>query len=71
MNTLFLAWQDTSGRRWYTIGRLTRNNATYEFVYTKGVLEAQREAGFQTLPSFPNLYKVYRSEELFPVFPIV
>jgi hypothetical protein len=37
-------------------------------VYTKGVLEAQREAGFQPLPSFPDLYEIYRSEELFPVF---
>jgi hypothetical protein len=68
MNTLFLAWQDSSGRRWYTIGRLTRDNAKYEFVYTKGALEAQEEAGFQVLPSFPNLYEVYRSDELFPVF---
>jgi hypothetical protein len=68
MKTLFLAWQDTSGRRWYTVGRLTRKDSTYEFVYTQGVLEAQREAGFQPLPSFPNLYDVYSSEELFPVF---
>ncbi|HEY6802001.1 MAG TPA: hypothetical protein VI306_00350 [Pyrinomonadaceae bacterium] len=68
MNTLFLAWQDSTGRRWYTIGRLTLDNTNYEFVYTKGALEAQSEAGFQLLPSFPNLYKVYRSDELFPVF---
>jgi len=67
MKTLFLAWQDTSGRGWYTIGRLRLNSATYEFVYTKGVLEAQ-EAGFQPLPSFPDLYEVYTSEQLFPVF---
>lgn len=68
MKTLFLAWQDTSGLRWFTIGRLTLNATTYEFVYTNGALEAKREAGFQPLPSFPNLYEVYRSEELFPVF---
>ena len=68
MKTLFLAWQDTSGRRWYTVGRLRLNAETYEFLYTKGVLEAQREAGFRPLPSFPNLYEVYRSEQLFPIF---
>jgi hypothetical protein len=68
MTKLFLAWQDGVSRRWYTIGRLTSQGEKYRFEYTNGVLEAQKEAGFEPLRSFPNLYEVYHSDELFPLF---
>lgn len=68
MKKLFLAWQDVSGRLWYTVGRLTSDGGKYQFVYTKGALEAQEQAGFQPLQSFPDLYEIYNSDELFPVF---
>ena len=68
VKTLFLAWQDPVIRRWYPIGRLTSANGLYTFAYTKGAEQAQREAGFRALVSFPELLTVYVSEQLFPLF---
>jgi hypothetical protein len=68
MRTLFLAWQDPNSRRWFPVGRLELANGLYSFVYTKGAEQARDAAGFQALPSFPELQTVYVSEELFPLF---
>ncbi len=68
MRTLFLAWQDPTGRRWFPVGRLDYSGGLYSFVYTKGAEQAGVEAGFQALTSFPELHTVYVSEELFPLF---
>lgn len=68
MKKLFLAWQDVTGRLWYTVGRLTAEGGKYQFVYTKGALEAHEKGGFQPLQSFPDLYEVYNSDQLFPLF---
>lgn len=68
MKTLFLAWQDSVSRRWFTIGRLTFDRRVYRFVYTKGVQDAQRESGFQPLLAFPDLHVEYESDKLFPLF---
>ncbi len=68
MKKLFLAWQDPISRRWFTVGRLTADGGTYQFVYTQGVREAQDESAFQPLPAFPDLHQVYESEKLFPLF---
>lgn len=40
----------------------------YRFVYTHGARRADREAGFGSLPSFPELDRVYESDMLFPLF---
>lgn len=68
MKTLFLAWQDPNSRCWFPIGRLTYDGKKYQFVYTHGIAEAQAKFGFQPLISFPELHKVYTSDELFPLF---
>lgn len=68
LKTLFLAWQDSDSRRWFPIGRLTFNTDKYQFVYTQGAKEAQKECGFEPLLSFPYLDQVYTSTQLFPVF---
>ena len=69
MKLLFLAWQNPDTRLWYTIGRLTETETDcYQFSYTQGALTAQREGGFCPLPSFPDLFSVYVSESLFPLF---
>ncbi|NMG11246.1 HIRAN domain-containing protein [Brasilonema sp. UFV-L1] len=68
MKTLFLAWQDPISRCWFPIGRLTFDGDKYQFVYTHGATNAQSECGFQPLLSFPDLNKVYKSVELFPLF---
>lgn len=67
MKTLFLAWQAPQSRAWFPIGRLTYNGQTYTFCYTQGALSARRE-GFLSVYSFPELEKVYRCDELFPLF---
>ena len=66
--TLFLAWQDTHSRSWFTIGKLTYDGKKYRFVYTQGVKEAENQCQFQPLYSFPDFNKVYTSIHLFPVF---
>jgi len=78
MKTLFLAWQDTRGkggarapsRAWFPIGRLDAEPGAhlYRFAYTRGVLKAKEQAGFQPLDAFPKLEQVYQSEDLFPLF---
>ena len=68
MKTLFLAWQDPVGRSWYPIGRLTVNDKTYRFVYTRGARQAQEESNFQPFPPFESLDQVYESDELFALF---
>ncbi|MEJ7618801.1 MAG: HIRAN domain-containing protein [Pyrinomonadaceae bacterium] len=68
MKTLFLAWQDPTSRRWFTIGRLTFDEKVYRFVYTRGIQAAQIESNFQPLLAFPDLHVEYESEELFPLF---
>jgi hypothetical protein len=68
MNTLFLAWRQ-QGHRWWPVGRLVRNDrGGYEFSYTRGALDAKREANFAPILSFPSFEEIYRSEALFPMF---
>lgn len=68
MNTLFLAWQAPEKRCWVPIGRLTYDGVSYQFIYTQGVREAQQKCNFQPLESFPQLDRVYESNDLFPLF---
>jgi hypothetical protein len=68
MKKLFLAWLDPNSRYWFPIGRLTFNGDLYQFVYTKGAIEAVSKSGFVPLLSFPDLEQVYESTELFPLF---
>jgi hypothetical protein len=67
---LIVVWQDAAenSRRWYPIGRLRGTSDGYEFVYTRGIEQAQRSAGFVGLHSFPDASRTYKSAELFPVF---
>lgn len=68
MKTLFLAWLDPVGHRWYPVGRLQSDGGEYEFRYTQGALAAESEAGFQPLAAFPDWTTTYRSSELFALF---
>ena len=69
-NTLFLAWQDKTeeSRQWFPIGRLDAESSCYRFCYIHGAERAVDEAGFAALIEFPDLYKPYTSQELFPLF---
>ncbi len=69
MRRLYLAWQDrVKTRGWFVIGRLDSSDETYTFQYTRGVLQANEEAGFDRLSSFPELKYAYESKVLFPLF---
>lgn len=65
MRVLYLAWQDPEERRWYPVGRLTRGDGAYYFVYVRGAQECR---GFRPFLRMEDLSVEYRSEELFPVF---
>ena len=56
--TLFLAWQDSISRYWFSIGRLTFNGGIYQFAYTQGVKEAEEKCAFKPLSWFPRLCKM-------------
>lgn len=60
---LFLTWQDPESRRILPVGRLLRLETGYEFAYINAVAEAG-ELGFEPLPSFPSLDRVYRTRQL-------
>jgi hypothetical protein len=69
--TLYLAWQDqVKTRRWFPVGRLDVEKEThnYRFRYIQGALDAQKDAGFEPLISFPELRRDYTSDDLFPLF---
>ena len=68
MKKLFLAWQDPIKRAWFPVGRLTYENDWYEFVYLKGAEKAKEEYSFSGIWSLNDFDKVYRSQELLPVF---
>ena len=62
---LYLIWKDPETRRNFTVGKLTRGSK-YSFEYCEEASEAE-EAGWKLLGAFPN-YRVYESENLFPIF---
>lgn len=69
---LFVAWQDPRSQRFFPVARLaqiTGENCDdcFEFVYIRAALEAQQQ-GFLPFLSFPDLFGLYRSRELFPLF---
>jgi len=65
MKALFIAWQDAQTRSWAPVGRLTRDDGVYKFVYTRG---AEETPGFRPFGRMQDLHKTYKSEELFPMF---
>ncbi len=68
MNALFVAWQDPSNRSWYPVGRLSKPDNFYQFVYTHGANRAKRDTSFDRLPGFNDLNQIYESHDLFPLF---
>lgn len=64
-SNLYVAWQDQDSRKWHTIARLTRTDAGFDFLFTRGV---------ERLHSIPSdlfrldVNKRYSSVELIPLF---
>jgi HIRAN domain len=65
MKVLYLAWQDPKDRRWFPVARLSFDGRVYRFVYTKGALKSPN---FLPFGRMQDLYTVYESNELFPLF---
>lgn len=65
MKALFVAWQDPKTRQWVPVGRLTYENGTYRFVYTRGAKQAKNFTPFGRMVDFDAAYV---SEVLFPLF---
>ncbi len=65
---LFIAWQNPKSRQWFPVGRLTVEQGVYRFEYIGGALAAQNDGSFRPIGVFPDLYRQYKSDELFPLF---
>ncbi len=65
-NYLYLIWKDNKSRRQYIVGQLTKNGQ-FEFSYGHEV-EKAIVSGFKPLVSFEDIERVYKSDNLFPVF---
>lgn len=65
MKALFVAWQDPQSRQWAPVGRLSRDDDQYHFVYTRGAKEL---ANFTPFGRMGDLQAEYVSDELFPLF---
>lgn len=65
MKSLFVAWQDPESRKWAPVGRLSRDNARYHFVYTHG---AESLPNFTPFGRMNDLHVKYVSDKLFPLF---
>jgi hypothetical protein len=65
---VFLAWQNPSTRKVLPIGRLAQlGSHEFEFAYVQGALDAVAE-DFTPLLSFPDFNRIYRGDELPPLF---
>lgn len=63
---LILSWQDTETGQWFLIGRFSKHDDAYTFIYVKGAEQA-KEHGFFELPSMPDLYAEYSYNDIFPL----
>jgi hypothetical protein len=70
MKTLFLAWQDTSSREWFPIGKLEAQSSSgpFRFTYLRGAEKAHQTRNMPPLESFPDFHRVYEADSLFPLF---
>ncbi len=62
---LILSWKNPATHMWTPVGRLKYQSNHYIFKYTKGALNSEE---FKPFEKMDNLYKIYKTEELFPLF---
>lgn len=67
MKNVYLAWQDAVSRAWFPVGRLSVVPRGYRFEYVRGFQEAGKH-GLTPIIGFPEPYRVYEAEQLFPLF---
>ncbi len=64
MKTLYVAWQQALSREWIPVARLDQVGDKYRFAYTAG---AKRAEAFRPFSRMDDIYRIYESEELFPL----
>jgi hypothetical protein len=66
-NALYVAWRAGTPQQgaWSPVGKLEHVNGVYRFRYTRGAQIAENFSGFVGMN---DLWKVYESEALFPLF---
>nr|WP_317405005.1 HIRAN domain-containing protein [uncultured Helicobacter sp.] len=64
---LIVAWQSPLTREWIPIGRLSKKDDLFCFVYTQGVKVAKKK-GFLPFRHMTEFTKEYTSEQIFPTF---
>ena len=69
VDTLYVTWRSPQTRTIHVVGRLRFDDVAkrYDFVYVGAVHRAIPE-GFSPFPEFPELDRLYRSANLFPLF---
>lgn len=71
---LLVVWGDPNSSLYFHVGKLINYDSEYIFEYTHHNSLANRRLhdainhGFYAYPRFPDLYKKYKSKELFPIF---
>lgn len=65
MNTLYVAWQDSTTREWIPVAKLERSLEGFQLSYTAG---ARRAQGFNGLARMNDLSERYESPTLFAAF---
>lgn len=68
MKAIFVAWQDPKSRSWIPVGRLSRENGQFAFVYTVGAKQVHDAKRFIPFGRMTDLGAKYLSNELFPLF---
>ena len=64
-NELWLIWKEPLSHKRFKIGILIKLNDGYEFSYVDPELAEARKVGFNFFPSFNDLSKTYKNNELF------
>ena len=64
MKNVFVIWKDVQDGMWHPIAKLTTNQESYQFGYTKGA----KHKNFSPFPRMDNLNKTYHSNTLFSFF---
>lgn len=66
MSVLFVAWQDPDSHNWIPVGKLTHEQGSYRFEYTRGA--EKMSPTFQPFGRMTDLRKSYLADDLFPLF---
>ena len=59
MKAVYVTWQDPETRTWYPVGRLTYQDGTYAFAYTRGAKASKNFAPFGRMTDFDVVKRAF------------